>query len=83
MEDLEQNGEKRKRMSCGLYSDCPESLKTAIRTAFEYGFHFLVTQITHPSFIKEFDGPDAKYAIGRNDTILKSNEWGRLIVGKK
>ncbi|XP_066254290.1 protein arginine N-methyltransferase 5 [Euwallacea similis] len=82
MEGLDQSDEKRKRMSCGVYSDCPEDLTMALQKALDNCFHFIVTQLTHPSFIKDFEGPDAQHVIGRNDRLLKANEWGRLIVGE-
>ena len=76
-----ETGEKRKRISCGLYSSCPASLKAAIHSAFEYGFHFIITQITHPNYSRNLNGPNGPYVIGRTDRILKGNEWSRLIVG--
>ncbi|XP_050312352.1 protein arginine N-methyltransferase 5 [Anthonomus grandis grandis] len=82
MDTNDQTEEKRKTMSCGVYFDCPESLKEAIHTSFDWGFHFLVTQLTHPNFTKDFEGPDAKYVMGRTDRILKSQEWSRLVVGE-
>ncbi|KAL1517199.1 hypothetical protein ABEB36_000995 [Hypothenemus hampei] len=83
MEDMEGNSEKRKRMSCGLYSERPQNLKEDIRAALEYGFHFIVTQLTHKEFLKGFEGsPDAPYVLGRTDQSLKATEWGRLVVGE-
>lgn len=78
----EQSNEKRKRISCGLYDSCPVSLKTAIQSAFEYGFHFIVTQLSHPSYIQDLKGPYVPYIIGRSDRVLTGNEWNRLIVGE-
>lgn len=77
----DQSSEKRKRMSCGLYTSCPASLKTALQSAFDFGFHFIVTQITHPNYSRDLDGSNVPYIIGRTDRILKGNEWNRLIVG--
>ncbi|CAG9761607.1 unnamed protein product [Ceutorhynchus assimilis] len=76
------SSDKRKKMSCGLYFDAPKNLKEAIEMSINFGYHFLVTQLTHPSLVEDFDGPDAAHVIGRTDRILKAVEWNRLILGE-
>ncbi|XP_060519881.1 protein arginine N-methyltransferase 5 [Cylas formicarius] len=82
MDGGDQSGEKRKQISCGLYSSCPASLKAALHSAFDYGFHFIVTQITHPNYTRDLNKPDSPFFIGRTDRVLKATEWNRLIVGE-
>ncbi|KAL3276952.1 hypothetical protein HHI36_012317 [Cryptolaemus montrouzieri] len=84
MGDIYESGDqdKRKPMSTGLYISCPHDIKSALQYAFNFGYHFVITQITHPSYARDvlrnkFTGP-----IGRTDRILKCSEWGRLIVAE-
>lgn len=78
----EEGDEKRKRMSVGFYCSCPPSIKETLDSSIEYGYHFLLTQIVHPNYIRiEINGKFPQ-AIGRADRVLKSNEWGRLIVAE-
>ncbi|KAJ8952111.1 hypothetical protein NQ314_007604 [Rhamnusium bicolor] len=74
--------EKRKRMSVGLYVSCPANIKGAIETIFEYGYHFIVTQITHPNYARVLQNGKFPQNIGRTDRVLKSSEWSRLVVGE-
>lgn len=73
--------EKRKRMSCGLYLSCPPSIKGALDTALDHGYHFIITQITHPNYARDLMSGKPPHVIGRTDRILKSSEWNRLVVG--
>ncbi|CAH0546303.1 unnamed protein product [Brassicogethes aeneus] len=79
--DGEGDSEKRKRMSCGIYISCPPQIKSALETCFQCGYHFVVTQLTHPNYARELlENPPP--AIGRTDRILKGSEWSRLVVGE-
>lgn len=74
--------EKRKRISVGIYVSCPPNIKGAIETIFEYGYHFLVTQLTHPNYTRILQNGKFPASIGRTDRVLKSSEWSRLVVGE-
>lgn len=77
----EGDNSKRKRMSTGLHISCPHSLRLAIKSAYEFDYHFIVTQITHPNYARDLLTGKPPPAIGRTDRILQSVEWGRYIVG--
>lgn len=78
----EEGDEKRKRMSVGFYCSCPPSIKEALDSSLEFGYHFLLTQIVHPNYARGEKNGKFPQAIGRSDRVLKSNEWGRLIVAE-
>ncbi|KAG5898200.1 hypothetical protein JTB14_005580 [Gonioctena quinquepunctata] len=73
--------EKRKRISVGLYNSCPANIKLAIDSVIECGYHFIVTQLTHPNYTREVQSK-IPCAIGRTDRVLKSSDWTRLVVGE-
>ncbi|CAG9865400.1 unnamed protein product [Phyllotreta striolata] len=73
--------ERRKRMSVGLCVSCPPDIKQSVDKTLEYGYHFVVTQLTHPNYTRDADDDDPA-PIGRTDRVLKSSEWGRLIVAQ-
>lgn len=75
------NNEKRKRMSTGLQVNCPHSLRVALQSAYEFGYHFIVTQVVHPNYKRDLLH-NKPMAIGRTDRILQGFEWSRFIVGK-
>lgn len=75
------DSEKKKRMSAGLYISCPAQIKGALTGALDMGYHFIVTQITHPNYFRELTGCKYPPAIGRTDRVLTSSEWTRLVVG--
>lgn len=73
--------EKRRRMSCGLFCSCPTNIKATIDTVVELGYHFILTQISHPNYSRNIKDESTPRAIGRTDRVLRSNDWTRLVVG--
>lgn len=78
----EEGDEKRKRMSVGFYCSCPPNIKESLDSIIQNGYHFLLTQIVHPNYIRTEKNGKFPQAIGRSDRVLKSTEWGRLIVAE-
>lgn len=73
--------EKRKRMSVGIYVSCPPNIKQAINGSIEYGYHFIVTQLTHPNYTRDISKIGTSI-IGRTDRVMNSSDWGRLVVAQ-
>lgn len=89
MADVDESGDTfvkqqdhRKPMSTGLKVNCPIHIKDAIQYALDIGYHFVVTQITHPSYSRDLIKKQFRGQLGRSDRVLKGNEWGRLVVAE-
>uniref|UniRef100_A0A6P7GRP9 Protein arginine N-methyltransferase n=1 Tax=Diabrotica virgifera virgifera TaxID=50390 RepID=A0A6P7GRP9_DIAVI len=80
-EEVLNGDDKKKRMSVGLYTSCPPSIKQGVDSAFEQGYHFVVTQLTHPSYTRNLNN-NSPSVIGRTDRVMRSSDWGRLVVGQ-
>lgn len=80
-EQDKQMQEKRKRMSCAIQTECPGSIQEALNEASEEGYHFIVTYIIHPKYVRDTENKNQPQAISRTDRILTGSEWNRLIVG--
>lgn len=72
---------KRKKMSSGLQIECPGSIQNALRYGADEGYHFIVTYIVHPRYIRNLLSKNPPPAVGRTDRILSGTDWSRLIVG--
>lgn len=78
----EEGDEKRKRISVGFCSSCPPCIKEALDSCVALGYHFMLTQIVNPNYVKIERNGKSPEPIGRSDRVLKSNEWSRLIVAE-
>ncbi|XP_044756461.1 protein arginine N-methyltransferase 5 [Coccinella septempunctata] len=72
----------RKPMSTGLHINCPHDIKSALQFALDNGYHFVVTQITHPGYSRNLINGSFNGQIARTDRVLKGSDWGRLIVAE-
>lgn len=73
------------RQFLGHYPPLVNDLQATIEENSKVGYHFFVTPIAHPQFVRNFTNNDLQQrhmAFSRSDLILQTNEWITRVVAR-